>query len=421
MFGAFARAYFPALLLALAITTGYIAQAQDADLQAQIDDRSTKISELERQIANLQKELDATAKQKQTLQSAVAQLDLQNKKIAANISLTQTQIARTDLEIKRLTGSISTTTVKIGDQKIGIADTLRELRAADNESVAVELFSGSTLSSLFDELATLGALRDALTNKVEDLSALKSNLEGSRSTAQSKRAELAAYKATLAQQQQSLAVTKNEKNKLLAETKNQESAYQILIAQKKTEQQAFEAELVRLAQGLGTADTSTAPSPARGILGWPLDAPLITQHFGNTDFARGGAYNGGGHNGIDFRAAVGTPIRAALSGVVQEVNQGVIRNCQYGKWVLIKHDNGLTSLYAHLSNITVSKGQRLPTGALIGYSGDTGYATGPHLHFTLYVSSVVTFKQYTCNNGAKAFIPIAPLNAYLNPLSYLPR
>ncbi len=56
----------------------------------------------------------------------------------------------------------------------------------------------------------------------------------------------------------------------------------------------------------------------------------------------------------------------------------------------------------------------------MAYSGDTGYATGPHLHLTVYIASAVTFKQYTCNSGATAYIPIVPLNAYLNPLSYLP-
>jgi murein DD-endopeptidase MepM/ murein hydrolase activator NlpD len=209
-------------------------------------------------------------------------------------------------------------------------------------------------------------------------------------------------------------------NTLLTETKNKESEYQALIAQKKAEQASFEAELIRLASGLGTADTTSAPKPGKGIVGWPLSSVTITQNFGNTSFAASGAYNGSGHNGIDFRAAVGTPVFSVLGGTVQEVNQGAVKYCQYGKWVLVRHDNGLTSLYAHLSSISVAKGARVAAGQTVGLAGDTGYATGPHLHLTLYVSSAVTFKQYTCNSGAVAFIPIAPLNAYLNPLSYLP-
>ncbi len=146
----------------------------------------------------------------------------------------------------------------------------------------------------------------------------------------------------------------------------------------------------------------------------------ITQYFGNTAFSRTAAYKGQGHNGIDLRASVGTPVKAALTGTVQEINLGTAPNCQYGKWVLIKHNNGLTTLYAHLSSISVVPGQAVSTGQLIGYSGQTGYATGPHLHFTVYVSSGVTFTQYKCNSGASVKLPISPFNGYLNPINYLP-
>jgi murein DD-endopeptidase MepM/ murein hydrolase activator NlpD len=86
---------------------------------------------------------------------------------------------------------------------------------------------------------------------------------------------------------------------------------------------------------------------------------------------------------------------------------------------VVQHANGLSTLYAHLSQISVAKGQSVSTGQVVGYSGMTGYATGPHLHFTVYVSSVLTFKQYTCKAGPTVTIPIAPPSGYLNPLSYL--
>ena len=64
-----------------------------------------------------------------------------------------------------------------------------------------------------------------------------------------------------------------------------------------------------------------------------------------------------------------------------------------GKWVLIKHANNLSTLYAHLSIIKVSGGQQVETGQLVGYSGDTGYATGPHLH-GVFASEGVEIKSY---------------------------
>ena len=92
---------------------------------------------------------------------------------------------------------------------------------------------------------------------------------------------------------------------------------------------------------------------------------------------------------------------------------------------MIKHNNGLNTMYAHLSQIGVSEGQQVSTGDVIGYSGETGYATGPHLHFGVYVSSVTKIIRLgEATNGtapcSRAVMPVPPLAGYLNPLSYLP-
>ena len=63
-------------------------------------------------------------------------------------------------------------------------------------------------------------------------------------------------------------------------------------------------------------------------------------------------------------------------------NTDAIKGCySFGRWVLIQHDNGLSTIYAHLATMLVSKGDAVSTGQLIGYSDTTGYAVGPHLHF----------------------------------------
>jgi murein DD-endopeptidase MepM/ murein hydrolase activator NlpD len=172
-------------------------------------------------------------------------------------------------------------------------------------------------------------------------------------------------------------------------------------------------------------DPSKIPSAGKGVLRWPLDNVKITQKFGNTDFAKSGAYNGAGHNGIDFGVAIGTPIRSSLSGVISAVgNTDEVPGCySYGKWIMVRHGNGLSTLYAHLSSINVSEGQSVETGQVIGLSGFTGYATGPHLHFGLYVSDAVQFVKLgqvkSKTNCANARVPVSPYSGYLDPLEYL--
>lgn len=404
---------FIALSCALLIAAPALAQESREVIEEQI-------SKLRREIEQLQRQLTTTTEQKQTLQSAIRALDLQIQSLQKSISLTGAQIGQKDKEITTIHRTILTTEEKIDLAESGIAAALRELDLMDEKGLVAALMGGGTLTSFFDEAVALGSVRNELGIRIRELDALRSNLAATKSAAESRRKELASLQSQLSSERKGLTATKSTQAELLKETQSKEAQYQALIAQKKAEQAAFESALVELARGLGSADTTGVPSPQRGLLRWPLDSVYLTQSFGNTSFAASGAYNGQGHNGVDFRASVGTPVKAALAGTVQEVNQGAVKYCQYGKWVLIKHDNGLTSLYAHLSSIGVGKGARVSTGEVVGYAGDTGYATGPHLHFTVYASSGVTFKNYTCNSGYTAYIPIAPLNGYLNPMSYLP-
>ena len=158
---------------------------------------------------------------------------------------------------------------------------------------------------------------------------------------------------------------------------------------------------------------------------WPVTSPFITQYFGNTTFATANPqiYGNRGHNAIDLRASDGTPVTAARTGVVQATgNTDEQRGCySYGKWVLIKHDNGLSTLYAHLSLISVGTETPVGTGQLVGYSGRTGYATGPHLRFGVFASAGVRVQQFSSSiNCKQVSVPIVDPSAYLNPLSYLP-
>jgi len=83
------------------------------------------------------------------------------------------------------------------------------------------------------------------------------------------------------------------------------------------------------------------------------------------------------HDGVDFRADTGTPVLAALDGVVSFVGESWL----YGKYIIISHSNGYKTLYGHLSVISMKQGDRVARGRKIGESGNTGYSTGPHLHF----------------------------------------
>ncbi len=414
----------PVLLLAcaliVAIPFAERAGAQTAsEIQQQISEHNKKISDLEKEIALYQKQLDALGTQKASLTTSIKSLDTQRKALTAKIQSLQRQISALTLELKQLGYQIADKEQSINLNKRTIAKSLRDLAATDEATLVEQFFSTQDVGELWRAIDASMSLNEALRDHTQELASVKQQLSAQQHAVTQTQQKLVSVTTDLGTQKKAVDVTVAEKNRLLTQTKNQESEYQKLINQKRAEQASFEAALFDLSSKLKyIGDPKSVPPAGKGILRWPLDSVRITQQFGRTSDS-GRLYASGTHDGVDFGASVGTPIKAALSGTVIEVNQGAVQNCQYGKWVLIKHANGLTTLYAHLSQISVSKGSSVATGQVIGYAGMTGYATGPHLHFTVYSSQNVTFKQYTCKSGYTVTIPIAPPQAYLNPLIYL--
>ena len=122
-------------------------------------------------------------------------------------------------------------------------------------------------------------------------------------------------------------------------------------------------------------------------LSFPLADPIVTQEFGNKlilfeeDIYAGWGYPG--HNGVDFRAAVGTPILACDDGKIKATPNDPDG---FGYYIRIEHWWGY-SYYAHLSKKRRPK--MVSRGDEIGLSGDTGFSTGPHLHFGIKVTNAI--------------------------------
>jgi murein DD-endopeptidase MepM/ murein hydrolase activator NlpD len=148
------------------------------------------------------------------------------------------------------------------------------------------------------------------------------------------------------------------------------------------------AETEKTAQSIDTTDVSTpvvyssdqVPAWAcltQRVLGFAYDAPVegvLTSGFGyrtdpETEF----------HSGIDLAADEGTKIRAFADGTVCVVGE----SSELGRYVKINHENGISTLYAHCKKVTAADGQTVRRGDAIATVGQTGHATGPHLHFEL--------------------------------------
>lgn len=413
-------------LLFAAMPSASYAQSLE-DLKKQVENNTAQIEQLNKEIAEFEAQLKTTTTQKNTLQNKINQLDLQRKKLQSSISVTQKQISTTQAQITTLGRGIVEREGSIVANREGLKESIRRLVETESQPFALAILSSDDLTAAWEDADQRAQLHEAVQTSIQRLSQEKKDLIDTKSSAEQKAKLLAAQQKTLGEQQGSLNATRATQAELLAQTKQQESTYQAILEQKRAQQRSFEAALNDLQSKLDyTINPDQITKAGKGVLRYPVDNVRVSQYFGNTAFALAGAYAGKGHNGIDFAISNGTPLKAALAGtVIGTGNTDSVRGCySFGKWVMIKHSNGLNTMYAHLSDIRVSEGQTVATGQLIGYSGETGYATGPHLHFGVYVSSatqIVTLGSATKSKTAcsNAVMPIVPLSGYLNPMSYL--
>ncbi|MEK7555871.1 MAG: peptidoglycan DD-metalloendopeptidase family protein [Patescibacteria group bacterium] len=427
----FVKTIFLSSMLFLVIFAVPVLQirAQSIDeLKTKITGRASEIEALEKEIAQYQIQLNGIGEEKQSLQKEIKTIDLTRKKLAADIKLTENKIESSSLTIEKLELEIGDKKTNITNKIEVIKETIRKINEIDDNTLVELVLSSDNISEFWNDVENFEQFQESINKNVKELQDLKTRLEENKASIEIARANSIALRAKLQDQKIIADNSRNQKNQLLAQTKNKEANYQKALDEKLRLKEEFEKELLKFESELRIAiDPGSFPPAGTGVLLWPLKDIFITQKFGNTDFAQSGGYNGKGHNGVDFRASIGTEIKAALSGVVEATgNTDQYPGCySYGKWVLIKHNNGLSTLYAHLSLIKAIEGQQVSTGDIVGYSGNTGYSTGPHLHLTVYASQGVQVTRLGAIAGrpiskcSSASIPIAPLPAYLNPLDYL--
>lgn len=386
------------------------------DLKAEIQQKQTQIQELEKQITEYKTALKNTQNQSTTLKSQISKLETQIKQLEAEVRMTQIRISSTSLKIKDLATEIGIQNMELAKNKNGLGEILLAIDEADQETPFEIILKNKNLSDFLNQVQYSENLQKEVQKKVRAIKDLKTLLEGQKTDYEVQKTELESLKKQLSGKTAVLDNQKEEKNDLLATSKNQEKQYQTTLTELQKKQQQIEDEIYAAEEKLRlTINPDSLPGAKNGLLLWPIKGTL-TQTYGciQTSFARRSypACNnkkGGYHNGIDVDADMGDPIKTADDGVISGV--GNLGKYSYGKWITVNHLNGLTTLYAHLSAQSVAVGQTVKAGDIIGYAGSTGYSTGAHLHFTLYATNTFRIEQ-------KSYGPV-PLGGDLNPLLYL--
>jgi len=402
------------------------------ELQQKINFQAQKLKELDKEIEENTKKLLETNQKANTLQNTVNNLSATENKIEKDISHTENTIEKTELTIEKIGLEIGEKQKLVNNNNYALAEVIKTLNEIEQTSLIESIFLFDDFSDLWNSLYSIQQFKKSILDFSAALIDSNRELKGKKQANEVEKKELTYLTRELEGEKEVIVDTKKAKANVLASTRNEESAYKNILAQKTAQRKAFEAALLEFESQLQTLiDPDSFPDAGRGIFSWPVSPIIVTQLFGGTQFAKSnpGVYGRPFHNGTDFGIPIGTKVKAVLSGTVQATgNTDAFPGCNsWGKWVLVKHNNGLTTLYAHLSSILVSPGESIQTGGTLALSGNTGFSTGPHLHLTAYASQGVEVRKFsefgkggTGCSATGASTPVAPLDAYLDPMSYLP-
>lgn len=351
-----------------------------------------KLTQLNKQIKDIQKQIQSIRGQQASLKNEIAIYDNQIKSTELAIDAKATQIEDANLQIKILIQEIAKRTKEIEDNKIVLADFIRQLHQLDNNYLLNISFGSNEFSDFLDEIQYNQNLQVKVYNIIQNIKSIREKLAKEEKDLEIKRGELIDLKNQLVETQTALTAQRSSKEKLLTKTRGLERNYQTLYSASSKEAADLLAEINELDKSIAEKLGKRTINPGKGVLARPMEG-VLTQRYGNTGFkALGYTF----HNGIDIAAPAGEPIYSAAAGEVIATGSG---EAAYGNWATIKHtittSNGnrdIITLYAHMRSVKVKTGQVVEMGTLVGYEGNTGNTTrllygperGYHLHFTVF-------------------------------------
>ncbi|MCI0479684.1 peptidoglycan DD-metalloendopeptidase family protein, partial [Candidatus Uhrbacteria bacterium] len=320
-----------------------------------------------------------------TLENEILLLENRIREKELNVQRSRTEIELLTIEIQELERVLETQERRIVKQKALVAEFIRRINQSDEVSALDVFLTRPSLSSFFDRIEELKRLERDLGDSIADLKEVRKDIEDTKLARDGRREAVIERQKSLEQEQMRLESERNFKVSLIAETRQSQERFERILHELRQQQQVTADDIANLEVKLKSTLVTMDEALARGdvLLNFPLDASkglVITSPFHDPDYPFRKMFE---HPGTDFRAAVGTPVKAAAGGYVAWNKTGSM----YGNYTMIVHPGGFATVYAHLSKFMAKPDTYVERGQVIGLSGGmpgqpgAGLSTGPHLHF----------------------------------------
>lgn len=431
-----------ALILVAVLVLGLVASAftmtvhaaSSSEIQSQIDTLKSEASAIAEKKADLETQISSNESEKDDALAAKAVIDQEITVTLEEIANTSAQIEQYKLLIEEKTEELTAAEEAEATLYEEYGERIRAMEESGSVSYWAILFQASSFSDLLDRIDMIQEIAASDQTMMEELAAASADIADARTSLEDSQIEMEEQQVLLEEQQATLETQSAEAQTVIdeltatgvsllstyesyeameAELSTQIATAQVEYDEALAAEEAARLEAERLAaeqaaqqqqqagsdassgsssSGSSSSSSSSAPSgsssssgtttssPSTGSSSFisPLSSYYISCAYGPRTHPIYGYDHF--HGGVDMAAAEGTPVYATASGTV---TTAAYHNLN-GNYVMISHSGGYASAYLHMSYYTVSAGQYVTQGQIIGYVGSTGSSTGPHLDFRIY-------------------------------------
>ncbi|MFA5128617.1 MAG: peptidoglycan DD-metalloendopeptidase family protein [Patescibacteria group bacterium] len=359
-----------------------------SNLDREIDAKKKEIEALQKKSESYKRQIEEAQRKSVSLSTELAILSNKIAKIKIDIEATEKKIETITLEIRNLETQIQEKENQITLNKDRISEFLRLIYKNDQKGYLEVLATNQYFSEVFNQMKYVENLQADLQKSLNQIQELKTSLEEQKKQLENKKNEAENSKNEMVKMQSSLEEQIMNKEVLLDRTAASEKQFQNWLLQSKYEEEQINSEITSLEKSIRQRLEESDKSFSNGqsgsvILSWPVDPSRgITATFHDSDYPYRYIFE---HSGIDIRAYQGTQIKAAAPGYVGKVKNGGQKGYSY---IMLIHANGISTVYGHVSKISVQEDTYVIRGQVIGLSGGMPgtpgagpFTTGPHLHF----------------------------------------
>ena len=380
--------------LVASLLCGSIMMATPYWYQAQDEDLTNQLSNIQQQLTNEANKKSEAEKTIGTVYEQLHAIQIELDTATADLKQVQADRIRLDQDITKTEAELKAAQERLQSREKVFYKRVRDIYINGRLSYLDVVVGSKDFSDFANRMEMLKRILQADMGLINTIKTEREEIASKKAKLEADRAKVLELEKVAQEKQTIINQKKAERQAVLERAMNDrdtaDRAYNELMASSASitamlQQRAAEraAAAAAASQGGGGGGATTTWVQGTGQLAAPVNAP-ITSDFGWRIHPIYGTSRL--HAGTDFGVDEGTPVHAADGGVVVEA--GWISG--YGYTVIIDHGNGISTLYAHNSDVAVSPGQTVSKGQVVSYSGNTGGSTGPHLHFEVRINGEPT-------------------------------